>query len=612
MQWKPRTVFKLAIAAYALAGASGVAAAYVWAGAWAQTAAACYVAGLWLVTVILILLVLPPLRRDWTTDNLVRAVLWGATIAGAATLISVYLFWRPLAYIATLGYLLCYWLLAALYLTHETPSEEWMKGLKALSTGIVFAAMAMSLTYHFSPAMSMVAGLALFAIGVLIGMLITFPGASFVMGLGMFSILLTGLGYSLGDIYGNKGAFVAGMFCISLLLGLMLPPLPNFQRALLATLVTVSAGIAGALVGAAFGVPLAGALAFLSFGAFVSMTMTEERAVSLALFSVLSSVMMALGFSAAFCTQALYPGIASYLAKAWVGGLFCESVLVYVFYRAPAVRLALLLAAPVAVLVGVGYVVGNAFGLALWTIPVMFVLSLLFDVAFYFAADSRLLGLNDAWVVSEQDCPRAYAITRRLAAGSGLSPPRIALIGSDTPNLFTVGRSPSRAVIAVTQGLLDGLDDDELEALLAHELAHIREKDLLTMTMAAALASLVGAGAQALVFDREKGSNQLTLLAVGLTAPFFALMVQLSNPRSREERADAGAIRMTKKNEALAGALEKLELGAGQAPLVANPATGPLFAVNPFRTGWLAAMFSTHPSTEERVYLLRRAAPAGG
>ena len=143
-------------------------------------------------------------------------------------------------------------------------------------------------------------------------------------------------------------------------------------------------------------------------------------------------------------------------------------------------------------------------------------------------------------------------------------------------------------------------------------LSHIRGKDLLPMTMAAALASPVGAGARSLVFDREKGSNMLMQLLVGVAAPFFALLVQLSNPRSREKRADDWAVRMTKKKEALADALEKLELAAGREPLVANPATGPLFAVNPFRSGWLVAMFSTHPSTEERVARVKKAPAAGG
>jgi heat shock protein HtpX len=612
VHWKLRTLFKLAIAAYAIAGAAGVVAAYIWAGKWAPAVAACYVAGLWLIVVLLILFVLPPLRRDWTADNLFRMMLWGAAIAGAATLVVVYFMWRPLVYGATIGYLLCYWLLSALYLSHEAPPAEWMGALKALSTGIVFAALAVSVAYYFSPALALVAALALFAIGVLVGMLITFPGASFVMGLGMFSLLVTGFGYSLGDIFGSKGIFVAGAFAVSLLFGLALPPIRNFQKALLATLVTVSAGIAGVLFGTAFGVPLAGALLFLSLGAFLSMTVREERAISLALFSVLSSLMMTLGFAAAFCTRPLYAGPAVSLTGAWVGMLFIESVLIYVFYRAPVVRLALLLHAPVAILVGLGFVIGNPFGLALWTMPVMFALALLFDLWFYFAADSRVLAQNDAWVVSEQDCPRPYAITRRLAASAGLPAPRVALIGSDTPNLFTVGRSPSRAVIAVTQGLLDGLDDDELEAVLAHELSHVRERDLAAMTMAAALASPVGAGARSLVFDEERGANLLMLAAVGIAAPFFALLVQLSNPRSREKLADAAAVRMIKKGEALAGALEKLEVGAGQSPLVANPATGPLFAVNPFRAGWLAALFATHPTTEERVAVLRKAPPAGG
>ena len=608
----------MVIAAYVITGAAIVAAVHFLAQPSTQTAAACYVAGLWLVFVILILRTLPAVGRDWTVDNLFRMVLWGATIAGAVTLVAVYFLWRPQVYLATVAYLLCYWLIAALYLSHETPSGEYMKALKALSTGVAFAAMAASVTYHFSPAMSVVAAVALFAIGILVGTLITFPGASFVLGLGMFSMLVTGLGYALGDIFGLKGAFVVGMFCLSLILGMMLPPLPDFQRALLSTLVTASTGIAGALLGTALGQPLAGALAFLSLGAFLSMTMGEERAISLALFSVLSSVMMALGFAAAFSTVELFQDIAASWVGGWVGGFFIFSILIYVLSNASRVRLALLLLAPVAILAGLGFGLGAAFDLGAvgWAMLVVFlisiILSVILDWYLYAASDSRVLGQNDAWVVSEQDCPRPYAITRRLAAAAGLPPPRIAVIGSDTPNLFTVGLGPSRAVIAVTQGLLYALDDDELEAVLAHELSHIGGKDLLPMTMAAALASPVGAGARSLVFDREKGSNMLMQLLVGVAAPFFALLVQLSNPRSREKRADDWAVRMTKKKEALADALEKLELAAGREPLVANPATGPLFAVNPFRSGWLVAMFSTHPSTEERVARVKKAPAAGG
>ncbi len=603
MQWKPRTVLRLAITAYALAGGAAVAAASAWAKGAALPAAAVYVAGLWVIVVLLVLRLLPPLRRGWAADNLMRLVLWGAAAGGGAVLAVLSFAWPAAVFGATIGYLLIYWLVASLYLSHDTPPDEWMRALKALTTGISFSAMAMLVTFHFSPTTFLVAGLAFLAVGILVGMVITYAGATFVMGLSVFTIFATGLGYALGDLFGNKGWFVAGSFCLSILTGLNLRPLPSFPRALLAALVTTATGIAGGLLGAAFGAPLAGALAFLAAGAFLSMMLAEERVISLALFSVLSALTMSLGFAGAF-----YTGGAAY----WVGALFCVPVLIYMFSKAPGVRLALLLVAPVPLMVGMGFAIGNAFDHPGWTMPVAFVLALIFDVLFYFGSDSKVLAFNDAWVVSEQGCPRPYAITRRLAAEAGLPPPRIALIGSDAPNLFTVGRSRSRAVIAVTSGLLEDLDDDELEAVLAHELSHVRGRDLLPMTLAAALASPVGAGAKALAFEREGGSNWLTLLAVGVAAPFFAMMVQLSYPRSREKLADAAAARMIKKREALAGALEKLELGAARSPLLANPATGPLFAVNPFRTGWLVALFSTHPSTEERVAVLREAALAGG
>jgi heat shock protein HtpX len=597
-----------ALAVYAAAGAMAVAAAHFLAPASLQMMAAWYFIGLWVGVLLLLATALRPAGRGGQPDDGPRFVLWGITAGGAVFLAVVFAVWRDYFFGALLVYLFVYMLVLFYITAFGSAPEEWLEKLKALSTGIAFAANAAAVCWHFSPFSAVLAGLALFVIGILVGTMMTFPGASFVIGLGMFTLLSTGLGYALGGIFGSTGLLVAGAFGLSLFLGLALPPLPDFPRALLAVLSTAAAGTAGAVLGYGLGAPLPGALAFLALGAYLSMTLGEERSISLALFSVLASMLMGLGHAAAYCTGALVAGSAPY----WVGGLFGLSAAIYVFSRAPRVRLALLLVAPVALLVGLGFAAGWAFGQARWAMAPLFFLSLAFDLWIYFASDSRVMGQNDAWVVAEEDCPRAYAMTRRLSAAAGVPAPRIALVGSDSPNLFTVGRSPSRAVIAVTQGLLDGLDDDELEAVLAHELVHVRENDLTTMTMAAALASPVGAIARALHLERGKGQNLLMLLAVGAAAPFFALMVQLSNPRSRERAADAGALKLIKNRQALADALEKLELGAVGEPLPANPATGPLFAVNPFRAGWLDAMFSTHPATGERVAVLRQAAPAGG
>ncbi|MBM4249983.1 MAG: hypothetical protein FJ149_11270 [Euryarchaeota archaeon] len=603
MRLKPRTVLWLALAACIAGGAVAVAAAYALALALAPAAAVAYFTGIWVVLLLMLLRTLPPVDARWSQEGVARGALWGFTIGGAVVLVAIMAVRGDLAYMSAVAYLFLFWLVAVLYLTVATPPREYMSGLKAVSTGTVLAAQAAAVAFPFSPPMAVVAALALFIIGLVAGKLLTFPGASFVLGLGMFTLLATGFGHSLGAAYGNQGTWVAGAFSVALLLGLALPPLPSFQRALLSTLVTAAAGVAGALLGLALGAPVPFAMGFLAAGAYISMTHGEERAISLGLFSVLASMTMALGFSAS-----LYTGGAGW----WVGGLFCLSLAVYAFSRAPRVRLALLLVAPVAVLTGLAYLAGAAFGLAAWTVALAFPVFLLLDLWLYFGADSRVLAMNDARVVSEADCPRAFAISARLAAKAGLPPPRIALVGSDAMNLFTVGRSPSRAVIAVTQGLLDNLDDDELEALLAHELSHVRDRDPPAMTLAAALACPVGAGARSLVFDADRGSNPLTVVAVAAAAPLFALLVQLSNPVSRERKADAGAVRITRKGPALADALEKLEQGAGRNPLVGSPVTGPLFAVNPFRTGWLSSLFATHPSTDERVNLLRMAPAPGG
>ena len=419
----------------------------------------------------------------------------------------------------------------------------------------------------------------------------------------MFSIIMTAAGYAAGAHFGHAAIWVGGLFALSILLALYMPPLPNFQRALLAVISTASAGVAGALLGWSVGLPQLGALSALSFGAFCCLLFREDAAIGLAFHSVLATFMMGLGVIAAFLSG--YPWL-------WVPALFLVSVTCSVFFHRPPLRLILILASVVDIGAGLFYLMGAAFGVPLGSVVVGLVLAIDADILLYFASDTFLLWLNGGRVVTGAECPRAYSLVRRPAAAAGLPVPRIAIVDSEAVNIFSVGRSPGRTVVVLTQGLLDRLNDDELEAMLAHELSHVKDHDIQAMTITCALAAPVGMAMRQLAADRHPGISIASRAFIAVVAPFFALMLQLSVPRAREKRADSSAVVLTRKKEALASALGILERHVGQTPMPANPASGPLFAVDPFRDGWLHGLFSTHPPTEDRIDLLRQGgAPAG-
>ena len=475
--------------------------------------------------------------------------------------------------------------------------------LKAAGVGGTFGGLGALLAFTIAPAMAAPAGLVALMAGAFIGVIITAPATSFVMGGGMLAMIMTGTGHAAGGHFGHTGLWVGGLFALSVLLALYLPPLPNFQRALLAVLCTASAGVAGALLGWAAGLADVLALAFLSLGAFCALYFKEDGAMALAFHSVLAAFMMGLGVIGAFLSGN---------AVIWVGSLFIVSVISSIFFRRPILRLVMLGAAIIDIGCGLFYLMGSAFGLPLGPVVVGLVLAIDADILLFFASDSFLLWLNEARIVDEQQHPRAYALVRRPAASAGLPVPRIAMIDSEAVNLFSVGRSPGRTVLAVTRGLLDRLDDAQLEAVLAHELAHVREKDLQAMTMTCALAAPVGGAMRQLAMDGHQSISLVFRAFIALVAPFFALLLHLSTPRARETRADKTAVLLTRNSEALASALMILERHVGRPPMPANPASGPLFAVDPFRDGWLHGLFATHPPTEERIELLKlEGAPAG-
>jgi heat shock protein HtpX len=223
----------------------------------------------------------------------------------------------------------------------------------------------------------------------------------------------------------------------------------------------------------------------------------------------------------------------------------------------------------------------------------------------YFFSDRLVLRMYRAREVTREEAPGLYDVVEALARRAGLPMPRVAIIPGEQPNAFATGRNPEHAVVAATEGILRVLDRDEIEGVMAHELAHVRHRDMLISSVAATLAGAIMVLARFGMFfggggDRDRGGGALALLVV-ILAPIAAMIVQTAISRSREFAADAGGAEISGKPRALASALQKLEATARRVPLQGNPATAHLFIVNPFRGGGFMKLFSTHPPTEERV-----------
>lgn len=232
----------------------------------------------------------------------------------------------------------------------------------------------------------------------------------------------------------------------------------------------------------------------------------------------------------------------------------------------------------------------------------------------YWFSDKIVLSLYGAQQVTETQVPELFAIVRKLCSASGLPMPKIYIIPSDSPNAFATGRNPEHAAVAVTSGIMRLLSHEELEGVIAHELAHIHNRDILIGTIAAVLAGAVtmlanmvrwaaifGAGSR----DGEDRDSGIGLLAVSIIAPIAALIIQLAISRSREYLADETGARFAGNPLSLANALEKLSFASRRIPLPAQPATAHMFIVNPLTGKSLMNLFSTHPPVEERIQRLR-------
>jgi heat shock protein HtpX len=240
-------------------------------------------------------------------------------------------------------------------------------------------------------------------------------------------------------------------------------------------------------------------------------------------------------------------------------------------------------------------------------------LAVVMNLGAYFFSDRIVLRMNGAREVAPHEAPALHQAIEELAARAGIPKPRVAVVPGDYANAFATGRNPERGVVAVTEGLLRVLPSREVRGVLAHEIAHIKNRDILVSTIAAAIAGAIAYLGHAVQWatlfggsQDEEGGSPMGSLALAIVAPIAATMVQLGISRSREYLADETAAQITGDPEGLALALERLSRAAQVIPSEAAPATASLFIVNPFAGGGaLVSLFSTHPPMAERVARLR-------
>jgi heat shock protein HtpX len=244
----------------------------------------------------------------------------------------------------------------------------------------------------------------------------------------------------------------------------------------------------------------------------------------------------------------------------------------------------------------------------------MIVIGLAIDLASYWFSDRIALAAQHARPVAREEAPALYAIVERLTTDAGMPMPSIHVIPSPSPNAFATGRGPGHAAVAVTEGLLAIVDERELAGVLAHEISHVRNRDILVATIAAGIAGVISALGYVLQWgmifggdrDNRREPSGFAAIAWIVIAPIIALLLQLAISRSREYGADASGARLTGDPDGLADALARLELASQHLPYEgAGPATAHLFIVNPLRGRSVLAWLSTHPPIEERIARLR-------
>jgi len=272
-------------------------------------------------------------------------------------------------------------------------------------------------------------------------------------------------------------------------------------------------------------------------------------------------------------------------------------------------------------LTGLLMLIGGYFG-GQTGVVIAFVFAMIMNFGSYWFSDKIVLRMYNAQEVTETQAPEFYRLVKNLAMKASMPMPKVYIIPQDTPIAFATGRNENHAVVAATEGILRILNRDELEGVMAHELTHIRNKDMLigsiAATIAGAIVMLANMAQWAAIFgglggrddDGEGGGgNMIGLIVMAILAPLAATIIQMAISRSREYMADAGGAKISGKPYGLAGALEKISLASRQIPMEANPQTAHMFIVNPLSGRALMNLFSTHPPVEERIARLKRMMP---
>jgi heat shock protein HtpX len=263
-------------------------------------------------------------------------------------------------------------------------------------------------------------------------------------------------------------------------------------------------------------------------------------------------------------------------------------------------------------LVFVGAALGGRSGMVM-----AFAMAAIMNVGMYWFSDKIVLKMYKAQPVTEAEAPELHGIVRTLVQKAGLPMPKVYIIPDETPNAFATGRNPEHAVVAVTQGIMRILSREELSGVIAHELAHIKHRDMLTGTIVATIAGAISMLAQmaqwSMIFggrrDDDEGGSPIVALVMMIVAPIAAMLVQMAISRTREFEADKGGAQIAGSSSGLANALLKLEKGSQLVPMTdAKPATAHMFIVNPLTGGGLMKLFSTHPPIAERVARLNEMA----
>lgn len=263
-----------------------------------------------------------------------------------------------------------------------------------------------------------------------------------------------------------------------------------------------------------------------------------------------------------------------------------------------------LLTALTLLLIWTGSVLGGEGGMM-----IAFIMAIIMNFVSYWFSDKIVLAMYRARQVTQAEAPDVYRIVTKLTQQANMPMPKVYIIPEHTPNAFATGRNPNHAAVAVTEGILRLLSYEELEGVLAHELAHVRNRDILLSTIVAVIAGTISMLASmarwAAMFggyrDERSGDNPIVFIAMAIVAPIAAMLIQLAISRAREYEADATGAHICGNPQALANALKKLHLGVQKLPMEANPATAHMFIVSPLTGSGFLSLFSTHPPMEKRI-----------